>query len=54
MSRNILSISMRPIELQWMGKVHSNLLLKAQSLHGALTAVVLVAVLDTIFFIVQL
>jgi len=48
--QEILSIRMRPIELQWMGKVHSNLFSKAQSLHGALTA----AVLDTIFFIVQL
>jgi len=48
--QEILSISMRPIELQWMGKVHRNLLSKAQSLHGALTA----AVLDTIFFIVQI
>jgi len=37
---------MRPIELQWMGKEHTNLLSKAQSLRGALNA----AVLYTIFF----
>lgn len=48
--QEILSISMRPTELQWMGNMHSHLLSKTQSLHGALTA----AVLDTIFFIVQL
>jgi hypothetical protein len=41
---------MRRIELQWMEKVQSNLLSKAQLLQGAMTA----AELDTVFFIVHL